>query len=719
MNYPELEISFHHRDESYYGVELRFEDPQDSQAGNFFGPFPVKFDWDMLRELVLTPSEYGKALSTMFFRDEGIGKAFAFAAGYAADREGLRLRLCLSPSTPRLHDVLWETLQEPTTHSPFSTNERFLTSRFMSSWDFRPVHLRRKDAQRALVVIANPKGLGSQRVGDRAFAPINVGAEWERAQSNLGSIATQKLAENGEASLDRLSNKLREGFDILYLVCHGALVRGEPLLWLEDDDGSIARIKGIDLVLRLKDMLRPPRLVVLCSCQSAGVGEQARSDDKGALVSLGPRLAEGGIPSVIAMQDNIRMSTAATFFSIFFRELMMDGQIDRAMAVARSAIRACDDWWVPVLITRLKRGRIWYEHDGSAAAQFQKWQGLVHDTGAAGCTPILGPDLVATLLGSPTEVARRWAERYDFPMAPHERDSLPQVAQYLAYHQQSTSFPRNELREHIREFLLRTYPDKLPEGGTESARRMRLDALITHIGNKLRADNNRDLHRMLAQLPFPIFVTTNRDNLLFDALKEAGKDPRMDICRWAVFEEDQDSWPQSVFVAESGYKPDVQHPLVFHMFGNMRYPDTLVLAEDDYFDYLIGVNKHERHTFVSGERETGTEPFPPVIARAFAKRGLLFLGFRISDWEFRTLFRGILARESKRGMRKHTNVSVQLQPGEGEFLEPQGARSFIEDYFRPYQVDVYWGSAEEFIERLVERWKQAGAPEPSEDDLAR
>ena len=343
------------------------------------------------------------------------------------------------------------------------------------------------------------------------------------------------------------------------------------------------------------------------------------------------------------------------------------------------------------------------------------------DIATSDCTPILGPDLVATVLGSPIDIARRWAERYDFPMAPHERDSLPQVAQYLAYHE-SRNFLHRELGEHIREFLLHTYSDKLSGLGKNGGKRLRLNDLISQIGRVLRQEDEHDPLHMLAALPFPIYVTTNRDNLLFDALQDAGKQPKMEICRWAVFEEQLDAWPKSVFAAAVGqepYAPTVMKPLVFHLFGHMSYPETLVLAEDDYFDFLIGVNKNRRATYGSRERDVSVEPFPQAIVRALSKRGLLFLGFDVSDWEFRTLFRSILAQEVRRGMKSHASVSVQLEPGEGEFLEPQGARSYIEDYFRPYALDVYWGSAKDFAMQLHDQWRRNGAPVPTEDDLVR
>ena len=52
------------------------------------------------------------------------------------------------------------------------------------------------------------------------------------------------------------------------------------------------------------------------------------------------------------------MRTVGTFMPVFFRELQVDGQIDRAMAAARGAVQDWEDWWMPVLFMSLKQGRI-------------------------------------------------------------------------------------------------------------------------------------------------------------------------------------------------------------------------------------------------------------------------------------------------------------------------------------------------------------------------
>ncbi len=64
------------------------------------------------------------------------------------------------------------------------------------------------------------------------------------------------------------------------------------------------------------------------------------------------------MPAVIAMQGNLTTETASVFMPTFFTELRRDGQVDRAMAVARGTVRDRPDWWVPVLYMNLKRGHI-------------------------------------------------------------------------------------------------------------------------------------------------------------------------------------------------------------------------------------------------------------------------------------------------------------------------------------------------------------------------
>ena len=69
------------------------------------------------------------------------------------------------------------------THSS-RTNQNIYFSRYLSSLDWRPVHLRPKSLMRALVAIANPSNLSEYQ----NLAPIDVEGELNRARQALGAI---------------------------------------------------------------------------------------------------------------------------------------------------------------------------------------------------------------------------------------------------------------------------------------------------------------------------------------------------------------------------------------------------------------------------------------------------------------------------------------------------------------------------------------------------
>jgi hypothetical protein len=684
-DYADLEIGLHRRDTDSYGVELRFSQPGSDADVRLVreGVSTVRFDFNRLRSLELDTAAYGQLLGESLFAEPATRTAFAQACSTAQALDvSLRLRLFIGPSAPELHGLRWETLRDPQDGSSLPTSEQVLFSRYLSSLDWRPVRLRAKADLRALVVIASPANLTDYRPGGRSLAPLDVAGELERAQSGLGGIPVTPLASGGSATLRNMSTHLHDDYDILYLICHGALIKGEPHLWLEDEAGNVEVVIGSQLVTRLSELRQRPRLVMLASCQSAASGDDARSDDGGVLAALGPRLAEAGIPAVLAMQGNVTMQTLARFTPMFFRELQRDGQIDRAMAVARGAVREQPDWWVPVLFMRLKSGRLWYVPGFADERGLEKWPSLLRHIRRGQCTPILGPGLAEPLVGSRREIARRWAETYHFPMAAHACEDLPQVAQYLAVNQ-DYRFLWDELGEYLRQEILRRYSEDVPDAPRDAP----LKDLITAVGATRREHDSAEPHRILAQFPLPIYITTDPSNLLTEALISAGKEPQVEFCRW----NDKVEMLPSIYDTEPTYRPDVQRPLVYHLFGRIQEPDSLVLTEDNYFDYLIGVTSNK-------------DLIPSAVRRAVVSSALLFLGFRMHDWNFRVLFRSIMSREGRSRRGEYAHVAVQIDPEEGRILDPNRARRYLESYFRGEDISIYWGNTENFVRELQSRW---------------
>jgi CHAT domain/SIR2-like domain len=691
--YADLEIGVHRRDVHTWSVELRYSQP--GSDGDVRVVRDQAFPTAM-PSVEMDPDAYGRALTDGLFASADIRRAFLEAIAAAESSQlALRLRLFIGPSAPELHALRWELLRTPDDDEPIAVSQRIVLSRYLSSSDWVGVGVRPKVELTALVVIADPAENRFRRDG-KPFDPVDVTGELARARRGLSPFPITELAARGAATLGSIVTGLLEGHDILYLACHGFMADGEPQLLLEKADGTVDRVPGNVLVEEISRLQVPPRLVVLASCQSAG-GDDSESADEGVLAALGPRLAEAGVPAVLAMQGNVSMRTIAAFMPAFFRELDRDGQIDRAVAAARNEARRATegvDWWVPVLFMRLKSGRLWYSPGFvKGSERFEKWDSLTGHIREGKCTPVLGLGLSDSLLGSRRELARRWSARFEFPMAEYSREDLPRVAQYISATRDEITV-RRELGAYLRNELVRRHPSAVPQDLGEGG----LDQMLSLAWQGVRERVTSEPHEVLAELPFPIYITGHPANLLADALRAVGREPQVELCRWS--DNPDVDWPPSIYVAngtdprsvEAPYEPTPERPLVYHLFGNLDWRDTLVLTEDDYFDFLIGVTKNK-------------DLIPTPVRRALTRSALLFLGFGMEEWDFRVLFRSIMAQPGSSARRGYAHVAAQIDPEEGRTLEPERARRYLEQYFSHAQVSIYWGTTEAFLAELHSEWK--------------
>lgn len=153
-----------------------------------------------------------------------------------------------------------------------------------------------------------------------------------------------------------------------------------------------------------------------------------------------------------------------------------------------------------------------------------------------------------------------------------------------------------------------------------------------------------------------------------------------------------DSVP-SVFDLDRTYEPTIEEPLVYHLHGLESIPASLVLTEDDYLDFLVKVS-------------WDNTVIPPRIGEALVDSSLLLLGYRLQDWDFRVLFRGLINR--KRGSRRLLSLAIQLslEPEEAEVSSMEEAEEYLEKYFDKANFKIYWGQTEEFIEELWTYWNE-------------
>lgn len=332
---------------------LRVRDATSAAFADLATAVPFQLDAAALLALSLTPNEYAQRLTTDLFADTRLQVAWAQAQSYARGANAaLRLILRIAPAAEQLHTVCWELLCAPN-GGFLATSEQLLFSRYLPSGDLRPIPLRERQSPRVLVAVTNPHDLAAYQL-----APIDVPGEVTRVRAALGAFPTTQLAGPATpVTMTAIAAALRDGCEILYLVCHGAHIKGKPYLWLEHVDGTSALTPGDEFVRRIADLdaAHRPLLVLLASCSSAG-----ERDQSGTLTALGPQLVQIGVGAVIAMQGQVPLRLIERFMPTLFTELRHDAQVDRAVAVARAGLALDDPWWMPVLFMRAEHGRLWH-----------------------------------------------------------------------------------------------------------------------------------------------------------------------------------------------------------------------------------------------------------------------------------------------------------------------------------------------------------------------
>jgi len=352
----DLELTIHRQDQKY-AVDFRFSEPN-SQVDVGAGARTEMFANFNLAELQKYLGRgdmkgYGAELTRQFFADSTLKSEFAGFRKVIDDRKDrLRVRLNIKPSALELYQLRWETLNDPGSGVSLATDQIIYFSRYLVSTSIRRIQARPKEKLKALVMVASPDPEELKKY-DPPLAKVDKDAEVKAIKGSLGDATIKELEK---ATLDRLTEAMTsDEYDLLYVVAHGVFGKdNEGQLLLEDEQtGKDVRASATEFVSRMSGLEHPPRLIVLASCQSGGKG----TGD--ILSALGPRLAEAGIPAVLAMQDDLTINTNARFMPLFFTQLQKHGQIDRALNVARGQVESADDFWVPVLFMRLKDGRLW------------------------------------------------------------------------------------------------------------------------------------------------------------------------------------------------------------------------------------------------------------------------------------------------------------------------------------------------------------------------
>jgi len=642
-----------------------------------------------LRQAELDPIRYGTDLFAALFPGEGdeLLRGYREALAIARrEKKHLRFRLHIATTAPaELHDLNWEYLYDPKEEIALGRARETPFSRYLSVSLKAPAAV--AERPRLLVVVCAPNNLTDYQLSviDRHEMQQSLA----KALGPLRDLLSYELLE-GPATLGRIRERLVEGkFHALHLQAHGKVVSDRSTgtdtahLVLEQDDGGAAFIAQ-ERFSGVFEGERVLRFIALVACHS---GVQPAADP---FSGLGPGLVKRGIPAVIAMRRAISVEAAARFAEHFYRNLARDGCLDQAANEAREqlCLAASEnlEWGTPALFMRLRDALLWAP--GAASARSGKtpepesrvrWAAILKRIHDGNFIPVLGPGLYQGLLPSGQEIASRWAAQYHYPLDGH--CTLPRVAQFVET-KEDPGYPHDLLPQILAEELLEQ--EGVPEG--DPLRDIGLTKVVARLAPRYFERDEDEPHRILAELPFATYVTTNCDSFLSAALHWVGKRPRRESCIWRTALDDRlvpDEYAHLEGIPEE--------PLVFHLYGNDQDPSSLVLTEDDYLDFL-GAIAADFDLCI-----------PEKLRAALSESMLLFLGYQVRDLDCRLLFRGLLGR--LRSLRRGRIAVLQLEGDQEDSERTAELRNFIRRCCEKQEIKVYWGSVRDFLTELRDRWR--------------
>ncbi len=303
--------------------------------------------------------------------------------------------------------------------------------------------------------------------------------------------------------------------------------------------------------------------------------------------------------------------------------------------------------------------------------------------------PIISNEIATDLvLGGQANLVKGYADYIDYPL--ENRNDLFQMTKFKRI---TTAIDDWELKSDYLNFVKNQLyrqaeaqgaPAELLTEAEEVVDDVSFSEFAARLGYPPFSQGADDPLLILADLPLPIYLTTGYHNFVEEALKKAGKTPRSELCRWheglevipSVFDS------PSLLEPDKAYQPTPAEPLVYHLHGFDERPDSLVLTEDDYLQFLVAISR------LKGQP---TDPIPRRIRQAISDSALILLGYDLDSWAFRVIFWGLIKSAS---MTNTGIFTLQLKPSPVE-------QKFFQDYLKlEARLEVYWGDIYQYTQHL-------------------
>jgi hypothetical protein len=298
---------------------------------------------------------------------------------------------------------------------------------------------------------------------------------------------------------------------------------------------------------------------------------------------------------------------------------------------------------------------------------------------------------------NPDEIlAEMLAEKLDYPFP--DRTRLARVAQYASYSGFDVGTAKSKYLSFLKETLLLFAEMSDPDAVVEL--RPHVDEpgytftkLAAELDYPQAPDGKPNPLNLLARIQLPVYVTTSFYGFMERALEQEGRKPITHVCFW----DGQVPAEVSHFYPDPDFKPDPMTPVVYHLFGYEEAPSSLLISEDDYLEFLKGIARDRTNT---------VRPIIPTYLRDhLANSSLIMMGYRLPEWDFRVLFRGVIPLYIER--QRYKSLAIQLEPSQQNGIaNVDKAEKYLTAYFDKANFVVVWQDVFNFVGELWNRWDQ-------------
>jgi predicted RNase H-like HicB family nuclease len=136
---------------------------------------------------------------------------------------------------------------------------------------------------------------------------------------------------------------------------------------------------------------------------------------------------------------------------------------------------------------------------------------------------------------------------------------------------------------------------------------------------------------MLADLEFPLVITTNYDQLYERALNQRSCEQGLpkDSFKTSIYSaSSRNEEMERIVTVDCDEKPNPKEPFILKIHGEVSKPESIVITDEDYIQFVL--------------RMSDPQPLHPIgknVLTHLTKSSILFIGYSLTDYNLRLLFK--------------------------------------------------------------------------------